>query len=452
MSTDQQTAPTETDSIDPLAWRGVATEDDAERTAAEAPTETAALRLRAGSQVLLGSLLRPHRRGIAALIALLLIQSGAEMAGPFLVMLGIDNGIPPLVNDHDGTVMIEIAIAFGVSILLAYVGKRGFLVLSGRIGQAVLFDLRRRVFNHFQRLSIGFHERYTSGRVVARLTSDMDSISELVDGGIEELVLSALSVISIATILLFLDVHLALVTLLSFPFLIWLSRWFQQASAKAYRRTRETVALVIVQFVESMGGMRAVQTFRRESRNQEIFERVNDDYRHGEHESVPADRDVLAADQGDRQRHHRGGADLRRLSRAARSDRGRRARRVPALPAPVLRADAGPVDVLQLAAVGQRGAGEAGRRARRGSRGPGAGPSGDHRGRGRACRVRRDDLRLPAGPGRAPASEPRHTGRPDRGAGRRHRRRQVDDRQAGLPVLRPDRWRGAARWCRRSPV
>jgi len=279
MSTDQQTAPTETDSIDPLAWRGVAAEDDAERTAAEAPTESAALRLRAGSRVLLGSLLRPHRRGIAALVALLLIQSGAEMAGPYLVMLGIDNGIPPLVKDHDGTVMIEIAIAFGISILLAYVGKRGFLVLSGRIGQAVLFDLRRRVFNHFQRLSIGFHERYTSGRVVARLTSDMDSISELVDGGIEELVLSALSVISIATILLFLDVHLALVTLLSFPFLIWLSRWFQQASAKAYRRTRETVALVIVQFVESMGGMRAVQTFRRESRNQEIFERVNEDYR-----------------------------------------------------------------------------------------------------------------------------------------------------------------------------
>src|SRR6185369_11431540 len=63
------------------------------------------------------------------------------------------------------------------------------------------------------------------------------------------------------------------------PFLIWLSRWFQRASAKAYRRTRETVALVIVQFVESMGGMRAVQTFRRESRNQEIFERVNEDYR-----------------------------------------------------------------------------------------------------------------------------------------------------------------------------
>jgi ABC-type multidrug transport system fused ATPase/permease subunit len=152
-------------------------------------------------------------------------------------------------------------------------------LLSGRVGQAVLFDLRRRVFEHFQKLSISFHERYTSGRVISRLTSDMDSISELVDGGIEDLVLSALSVLSVAVVLLVLDVKLALVTLLSFPFLLWLSRWFQKESAKAYRKTRETVALVIVQFVESMGGIRAVQTFRRESRNQEIFERVNDDYR-----------------------------------------------------------------------------------------------------------------------------------------------------------------------------
>src|SRR4029079_10814501 len=91
--------------------------------------------------------------------------------------------------------------------------------------------------------------------------------------------LAGLSVLSVAGILLWLDWPLALVTLLSFPFLLWLSRWFQRSSARAYRRTRETVALVIVQFVESMGGIRAVQTFRRERRNQQIFERVNADYK-----------------------------------------------------------------------------------------------------------------------------------------------------------------------------
>ncbi len=78
-----------------------------------------------------------------------------------------------------------VAVAFLVAAAAEYLGKRGFLTLSGRIGQAVLLDLRQRVYGHFQRLSIGFHERYTSGRMVARLTSDMDTIAELVDGGID---------------------------------------------------------------------------------------------------------------------------------------------------------------------------------------------------------------------------------------------------------------------------
>jgi ABC-type multidrug transport system fused ATPase/permease subunit len=266
--------------LDIRAWRGIAPDDDAERTAAESADQASVVRLRASSRRLLGSLLRPHKRQLRIVIVLLLVQNAAAMAGPYLVKLGIDRGIPPLSGaDPDASVLIAVGIAFAVAAATEYLTKRGFLSLSGRIGQAVLFDLRRRVYDHFQRLSVAFHERYTSGRVVARLTSDMDSIGELLDGGIEDLVLAGLSVVSVAAILLWLDWPMALVTLASFPFLLWLSRWFQRASARAYRRTRETVALVIVHFVESMGGMRAVQAFRREPRNQEIFDAVNDDYR-----------------------------------------------------------------------------------------------------------------------------------------------------------------------------
>jgi ATP-binding cassette, subfamily B, bacterial len=265
-------------SVDVEQWRGVAPDEDAERTEAEAPDEKATIRLRASSRALLGSLLRPHRGGLALLVVLLLVQNAASMAGPYLVMIGIADGIAPL-RDGDPSVLMKVGVAFVVAALVEYFGKRGFLALSGRIGQDVLLDLRSRVYAHFQRLSIGFHERYTSGRMVARLTSDMDSISELVDGGIEDLVLAGLSVLSIAGILLWLDLPLALVTLLSFPPLILASNWFRHASARAYRRTREAVALVIVHFVESLGGIRAVQAFRREPRNQEIFEVVNEDYR-----------------------------------------------------------------------------------------------------------------------------------------------------------------------------
>ncbi len=265
-------------SLDVEQWRGVAAESDAERTEAEAPDEKASIRLRASTRTLLGSLLTPHRRALVIVVALLLLQNGAAMAGPYLVMLGIDNGIPPLRAGHP-SVLFGLAAAFGVAAIAEYLGKRGFLTISGRVGQSILLELRRRVYRHFQRLSIAFHERYTSGRMVSRLTSDMDTISELVDGGIEDLVLAALSVVSIAVILLVLDAPLALVTMLSFPFLLWLSNWFRHASAKAYRRTREAVALVIVHFVESLGGIRAVQAFRREPRNQQIFEVVNDEYR-----------------------------------------------------------------------------------------------------------------------------------------------------------------------------
>ncbi|MFF5070890.1 ABC transporter ATP-binding protein [Micromonospora olivasterospora] len=259
-------------------WRGRAVDPEADRSRAEEGTPEAVARLRARSRVLLRDLLRPHRRRIAAAVGLLLAQNAAAMSGPYLVMLGIDRAIGPL-RSGDARPLAAVAAAFAGAALTEYAARRGLLTLSARIGQAVLLELRERVYAHFLRLSVGFHERYTSGRMVSRLTSDLDSIAELVDGGVDSLVLAVLSILSVAAVLLWLDPPLAAVTLLAFPFLLWLSRWFARASAGAYRRTREAVALVIVHFVESLRGIRAVQAYRREARNQRIFEAVNDDYR-----------------------------------------------------------------------------------------------------------------------------------------------------------------------------
>ncbi|MFG1678390.1 ABC transporter ATP-binding protein [Micromonospora sp. NPDC049282] len=259
-------------------WRGRATDPDADRSRAEDSSPAAVTRLRARSRLLLRQLLRPHRRPLGLAVTLLLAQNAAAMAGPYLVMLGIDRGIGPL-RTGDAGPLIAVAAAFVVATATEYAARRAFLALAARIGQAVLLDLRRRVYAHFLHLDVGFHERYTSGRMVSRLTSDLESIGELVDGGIDRLVMAVLSVLSVAGILLWLDLPLAAVTLLAFPFLCWLSRWFARASAGAYRRTREAVALVIVHFVESLRGIRAVQAFRREARNQRIFDAVNDDYR-----------------------------------------------------------------------------------------------------------------------------------------------------------------------------
>ncbi|MGC4809713.1 ABC transporter ATP-binding protein [Micromonospora sp. DT228] len=259
-------------------WRGTATDPEADRSRAEDAAPEAVARLRRLSRALLADQLRPHRRRLAAAVGLLLTQNAAAMAGPYLVMIGIDRAIAPL-RAGDAGPLVAVAGAFVVASLTEYAARRGFLTLSARIGQAVLLDLRQRVFGHFLRLSVGFHERYTSGRMVSRLTSDLDSIAELVDGGIDNLVMAGLSMLSVAAILLWLDLPLAAVTLLAFPFLFVLSRWFARSSASAYRRTRDAVALVIVHFVESMRGIRAVQAFRREPRNQRIFVALGDDYR-----------------------------------------------------------------------------------------------------------------------------------------------------------------------------
>jgi ATP-binding cassette, subfamily B, bacterial len=254
-------------------WRGVAAED-----ADELPGGLAVL-LRARSRRLLGVVLRPRRRLVAAAVAVVLVSNGATMAGPYLVKVGIDRGIQPVVDHGD---VRPLALIIGLLVAAALIQAatlRLFFLLVGRLGQEVLLDLRTRVFDHFQRLSLAFHERYTSGRVISRLTSDMDAITEVLDGGLEDLATAVLSILSIAVIILLLDVPLGLVTLAVFPMLVWLSLWFRSRSAAAYRRTREAIALVIVHFTESLGGIRAVQAFRREPRNQQIFDGLNERYR-----------------------------------------------------------------------------------------------------------------------------------------------------------------------------
>ena len=262
---------TETEAVEP-DWRGVSAED-----VDELP-EKIGIVLRARSRRLLGSLLRPHRRMFWFLVVVVLIQNTAAMLGPWLVGVGIDKGIPALV-DGDWTPLLVIGgtllAAAGVDAWLRAV----FLLRAGRMGQAVLLDLRRRLFDHVQRLSPAFHERYTSGRVIARLTSDVDALDELLDEGLDGLVTALLSVVSIGVILLILDLPLALVTLATFLPLYALSRWFRSRSFAAYRRTRVANAALIVQFVESLAGIRAVQAFRRERRNGQIFEQLNQDVR-----------------------------------------------------------------------------------------------------------------------------------------------------------------------------
>ncbi|MDQ4053938.1 MAG: ABC transporter ATP-binding protein/permease [Actinomycetota bacterium] len=255
-------------------WRGVAPVDELEAAERETPR-----RFTGGSGQLLREVLAPYKRAIWLLVAVVLVENAARLSIPYLVKEGIDTGIPPIREDNDLEPLLLIVGIVLVSTITQAVARNMFLVRSGRIGQDVLFEIRRRVFRHFQVLSPAFHDDYTSGRVISRQTSDVDAIYEMLETGFDGLVTAALTLVGTAGLLLFLDLKLGLVALLCGPFLFWLTNWFRKESGQSYRVTREKVALVIVHFVESMGGIRAVQAFRREPRNQEIFDDVNHQYR-----------------------------------------------------------------------------------------------------------------------------------------------------------------------------
>ncbi|WP_405057150.1 ABC transporter ATP-binding protein/permease [Kribbella sp. NBC_01505] len=282
-TTEQQTPPAEEQNEQDKpqqSWRGVY-EDEGTKELSKATT----VRLKEDSRKLLGELLRPYKKLIWVLVAIVVIENAARLAVPYLVHLGIDNGIPPILAGDGPRALITVVIAVLVSALLQAFTRQIFLMRSGRLGQTILLGLRRRVFDHFQRLSPAFHDKYTSGRVISRLTSDVSVIDELLANGFDGLVTAVLTLFGTAVLLLVLDLKLGLIALLSFPLLLLLTAWFRKRSAVVYRRTREAVVLVIVHFVESMTGIRAVQAFRREPRNEEIFAGVNEQYREANYES-----------------------------------------------------------------------------------------------------------------------------------------------------------------------
>ena len=253
-------------------WRGVAAEET------ENPTQATTLRLHARSRALLGELVRPRLGAVVLALALVIAENAASLAGPLIIAAAIDSGVPAAVDGDTGLLAWCVGGYLAASVASALL-RYAFLRLSGRIGQDLLLDLRQRVFRHVQRLSLSFHESYTSGKVISRLTSDVDSLDDLLENGIDGLLSAGLSVVGIAVLMVALDLPLALFVLAGFIplFLVW--RWFFRNSIAAYRGTRGAIAKVIVQFVETMNGMRAVQAFRRESRNESIMAEFNDSFR-----------------------------------------------------------------------------------------------------------------------------------------------------------------------------
>lgn len=255
-------------------WRGRVEEN----TDDDLPIDESVPRRRE-ARALLGNLLKPYQAALILLALVVVVENAARLSVPILVQRGIDHGIPPLVEGGSARELMLIVGALCGVVLVQAGGRMFFLRRSGKIGQKVLLELRRRVFRHFQRLDIAFHDRYTSGRVVSRSTNDVEAIQDMLETGFDSLITAVLTLVGTSVLLVTLDVKLGLMCLAAFPILVALVWWFRNESAKTYRKVRESAALVIVQFVETMTGIKAVQAYRREPRNQQIFEDVADEYR-----------------------------------------------------------------------------------------------------------------------------------------------------------------------------
>ncbi|MEU1594311.1 ABC transporter ATP-binding protein [Streptomyces sp. NPDC005708] len=224
---------------------------------------------------LLRSLLAPLRARVVVTCLLLLLQQAAVQVGPLLVAYAIDRAVPAF-RHHDHGPLIAVAVAYLLSALAGGGLQYVFIRASARVNQDVLLELRGRIFKHAQALSVDFHERYTSGRLISRSTTDVESLRELLAEGLQELVTVILSFVYISAMLLWLDLGLGAVAVASFVPLYGLVRIYQRRSGRIFRRRSTAIAAVIVKFAETMNGIRPVRAFRREAANDAAFAVLNE--------------------------------------------------------------------------------------------------------------------------------------------------------------------------------
>ncbi|MCK0089915.1 ABC transporter ATP-binding protein/permease [Rhodococcus sp. F64268] len=245
-----------------------------EQPGADPDLQSRALR-RPDPQFRLLRTLRPVRWLLAAVIVCLAVESAINIAVPSIVRFAVDRGVTP--GDPG---MLWFAAAVGVALaLLGWATVAVLTVLTARAGERVLFGLRVRSYAHLQRLGLDYYERELSGRIMTRMTTDVDALSQFIQTGLSTAVVSVLTLLGISVALLVTDVTLALVVLGVIPVLVAATLWFRKISGAAYAISRERISLVNADFQENITGLRAAQAYRREETSARRFAQRADAYR-----------------------------------------------------------------------------------------------------------------------------------------------------------------------------
>jgi ATP-binding cassette subfamily B protein len=218
------------------------------------------------------AMLGPYRREVRGAAVCVTISTLSVLAGPYLLKVGIDRGIVP----GDTGVLNATVAAYVVVAFVAYFASRTQVLLISRAGEGFLRDLRKRVFDHLLKLSMPFYDREKAGVVVSRMTSDVDSLQELVQQGLLQLVASMLLIAGSVVVLAFVSWQLLLICLIPVPFVVLASIKFQRDSNRAYLTVRDRIGLTLSSLQEGISGVRIIQAYGREDHEIARFGRRND--------------------------------------------------------------------------------------------------------------------------------------------------------------------------------
>ena len=248
---------------------------DAGPGAAARPSPPGAPDAGAGSRGFgLRSLVRPYRRQLAVGLALVTLDTAAALAGPALVRWGIDKGV---VGGSE-TALWAASAAFLAVVLANWVNVYAEQRYTARTAEELLFGLRVGIFRHLQSLGLDYYDREMPGRIMTRMTTDVESLSMLLQNGLISAVVSLLSFGGVAVVMLLMDVRLSLATMVVLLPLVAATIWFRRLSAAAYDTARDRIATVNSNLQESLSGVRVAQAYGREKRNIGEFRKVTRDY------------------------------------------------------------------------------------------------------------------------------------------------------------------------------
>ena len=218
-------------------------------------------------------MLRPDTRSIVVAVFVLVGQAGALLAGPALVAYGIDAGIAK----HNAGALNRAVIVYLAMALLGYVLGRAAINLVANIGEGFLRRMRNRLFGHIMSLSLDYFETEKTGKIIARMTSDIDAMQELISSGLVLFVQNIFLFLGAVVVILVMSWELALGVLVIVPPVYFASRWFRRVSNKAYLDVRDSISTNLSTLQEGLEGVRVVQAFGREHSFTRRFWRTNED-------------------------------------------------------------------------------------------------------------------------------------------------------------------------------